>query len=247
MSNQATYLSVIIPAYNEAARIVDTLSEVKTFLDAQAYQSEVIVVDDGSTDMLSTVIDSYAKDMPYLRYIRYEKNKGKGYAVREGMRNAKGEFRLFMDADNSVTIDHVTKFIAETKNGYDIVIGSIMLPSTHNVVEQNGIHRNILRACTRIVRSVFVRLNVHVYDTQRGFKLFTAEAADKIFALQRIERFGFDVELLVLGDKMQFKIKEVSVRWVNPAGSKVTLMSYPQSLYELLVIQWNILTHQYNF
>ncbi|MDB5187551.1 MAG: glycosyl transferase family protein [Candidatus Kaiserbacteria bacterium] len=247
MAKEQTYLSVIIPAYNESSRIVETLHEVQTFLDAQKYNSEVIVVDDGSTDKLYDVVLKHAKNMSYLKCIRYRKNRGKGYAVREGMLQAEGIYRLFMDADNSVTIDHVTKFISEAQQGNDIVIGSILIPNKQNAVEKNGLHRKILRVCTRLVRSLFVRLNVTVYDTQRGFKLFTNQAARRIFALQKIERFGFDVELLVLGDKMQFKIKEVSVRWINPEGSKVTLMSYPQSLFELLVIQWNIMTHRYKF
>lgn len=245
MKKDSIHLSVVIPAYNESARIGETLSHVRSFLDAQPYASEVIVVDDGSTDMLQEVLEQYMHAMPYLKVIRYMENRGKGYAVRKGMRNAQGEYRLFMDADNSVTIDHVTKFISEAQCGHDVVIGSIMLPHSGVAREQNGMHRRILRIVSKAIRSLLTNLSVH--DTQRGFKLFSKEAAERIFALQRIERFGFDIELLVLAQIMRFSIKELGVIWDNPIGSKVTLMSYPQSLLELLTIRWNIFTRRYNF
>ena len=244
MKSNTPHLSVVIPAYNESKRIGDTLQEVTAFLNAQVYASEIIVVDDGSTDNLHSVVKKFAKKSPNIRCIRYEKNKGKGFAVREGMRNATGEYRLFMDADNSVSIEHIDTFIKEAQNGYDVVIGSILLPHMRNAVEKNGWHRVLLRRITKLIRTILI--NIDVYDTQRGFKLFSALAADRLFALHRVERFGFDIELLVLAQLLRFPIKELSVEWINPAGSKVTLLSYPHSLFELLTIRFNVLLRRYN-
>ena len=242
---QTVYLSVILPAYNESGRIGGTLIDISDFLSRQPYKSEIIVVDDGSTDGLAKFVESYIETIPSLKLIQYTKNRGKGYAVKIGMINAIGKYRLFMDADNSVTIDHVAKFLEQAHRGYDVVVGSILLPHIRDAVEMNGRHRIFLRKVTKFIRSLVV--NIDVYDTQRGFKLFSEKAAKKLFTLQRVERFGFDIELLALAKGAQYKIKEISVKWINPTGSKVTPLSYIQSFIELLSIRMNMLLGRYDF
>lgn len=243
--NKPIYLSVIIPAYNESGRIGKTLTDVTDFLAKERYKSEIIVVDDGSTDGLKKVVGGFIEKMPTIKLIRYAKNRGKGYAVKIGMINASGKYRLFMDADNSVTIDHVTKFLEQATTGYDVVVGSILLPYARDAVEMNGWHRVFLRHITKFVRSLVV--DIDVYDTQRGFKLFSEEAALKLFTLQKVNRFGFDVELLALAKAAQYRIKEISVRWINPTGSKVTPLSYLQSFVELLSVRLNMFLGRYDF
>ncbi|MDO8604603.1 MAG: glycosyltransferase family 2 protein [bacterium] len=239
------YLSVVIPAYNESRRIGVTLYNVTVFLKQQLYTSEIIVVDDGSTDSLIHVVRKYVEQFPNIRIISYPENRGKGYAVKVGMTSAIGEYRLFMDADNSVTIDHVSKFLLYAESGYDIVIGSIMLPVTDRVIDNSGLHRKFLRKITKFVRSMIINIDIH--DTQRGFKLFSAKAAQKLFSLQRVNRFGFDMELLFLARMLNYRIKEIAVTWINPAGSKVTTFSYAHSFMELINIRVNMLLNRYDF
>ena len=170
------YLSVVIPAYNEEKRIGATLADLKRYFSDKGYAYEVIVVSDGSTDGTAEAVSRFAKGFPALKLIDNKENRGKGYAVRCGMLEARGQYRLFMDADNSVTIDTVEPFIEEArKSGCDVTIGSIAFSAEAKVVEHNGWHRRVFGSVSKLlVRAV---ATPGIYDTQRGFKLFTGRSA----------------------------------------------------------------------
>lgn len=222
---------MVIPAYNESKRILRTLASLERYFKPADYGYEVIVVSDGSKDVTADVVRTFGSMFPALRLISYAKNRGKGHAVKQGMLSARGEYRLFMDADNSVSIENVETLLEEMeKSGSDVAIGSIAIPGAR-VVEGNGSHRRMLGSLSKVlVRSVALP---GIYDTQRGFKLFTKRSADAIFPLQRINGFGFDIEILIIAREHGFKIKEVPVDWFNPAGSKVTPRAYLDSLIDL--------------
>ncbi len=217
------FLSIIIPAYNEANRIGITLVSVHDYLSGQSYRYEIIVVDDGSSDETALLVTDFAQRIPHLRVIRYAKNAGKGYAVRFGMLEATGKYRLFMDADNSVTIDAIEDFFDQIEKGHHVVIASIALQES-NVVDQTSGYRQFLRKFSK--KLIRFALTPGVYDTQRGFKLFSAHAADIIFSKQKVIRFGFDIELIVIAQIHDLSIVEVPVQWNNPAGSKVKFATY---------------------
>ena len=237
------YLSVFIPAYNEEKRISATLLDIDRYLSRQNYDYEIIVVSDGSKDNTVSVVRNLQTKIRNLRLIDNKENHGKGYVVKQGMLEAGGEYRLFMDADNSTAIDHLDKFWPLLKQGYDVIIGSIELKGA-KIEEKAAWYRRWLgRISKYIIRVVAGLWKIH--DSQRGFKLFTAKAAEAIFSKQTIMRWGFDIEILVLAKKMGFKIKEVPVNWSNPGESKVTLTSYIKTFQELLKIRRNLITNKY--
>jgi dolichyl-phosphate beta-glucosyltransferase len=238
----AVFLSVVIPTYNEARRIVGTLQKVSGYLSSKDYTYEIIVVNDGSTDNTRDVVSKLAQSLPSVRIISYEENKGKGHAVKTGMREARGQYNLFMDADGSVDISHVQKFIENADSGFDVVIGSIRLPGAI-VQDENGLARRMLSWISRSIILIFTSLGVS--DTQRGFKLFSRKASANLFKKQTISRFTFDVELLVAAKEQGLKIKELPVTWRNSAGSKVKLHMYFQSFVELLSITQKKLSGHY--
>lgn len=235
------HLSVVIPAYNEAKKISATLLDVDKYLSKQKYSYEIIVVSDGSTDGTAKVVKKTQQLVKNLRIIDNKKNHGKGYVVKQGMLEARGKYRLFMDADNSTTIDHLDKFWPHTKDN-DIVIGSIEIKGA-KIEETASWYRRWLGKVAKYIIRIIAGL-WEVRDTQRGFKLFTEKTVKKIFPKQTLMRWGFDFEILVLAKKFGFKIKEVAVRWKNPPG-KVTLSSYFKTFWELLKIKYNLITNKY--
>ena len=238
------FLSVVIPAYNEEDRIAQTLIRVNQYLSFKKYAYEIIVVDDGSSDNTVALVSKLFRKAKHLINKKNKKNRGKGYAVKNGMRRANGRIRLFMDADNSVDISHIDEFIRWLEFGYEVVIGSIKI-GEGKAVEHNGVHRRLLGSLANfLIRAL---ATPRIRDTQRGFKLFSAKAAKKIFSRQTINRFGFDIELLVIARKNGYQVKEVPVVWDNPAGSKVGLTSYVFTLVELLRIALNRAVGKYNF
>jgi|GEM_PF-126910 len=236
------YLSIIIPAYNEALRIGTTLVSIEKYLCTRHYSYEVIVVDDGSSDETSLVVRSLKNRMANLKLITFPRNQGKGCAVQAGMKEARGEYRLFMDADNSVTIDNLDRFLGWQSAGFDVVIGSIET-SGASVKEHNQSYRRILGSLSKIIIRLLAVPGIR--DSQRGFKLFSKRAAELIFRNQTIKRFGFDIELLVLARLHRFPIKEVPVQWINPKGSTVTPLSYITTFRELIRIKLNVLSGVY--
>lgn len=230
---KSIFISVIIPAYKEAERIGVTLCSLDAYFSDKEYTYEIIVVSDGSPDNLVAVVNYYAQKIKNLRVIDNKINNGKGYVVRCGMNEAKGEYCLFMDADNSVNISNLDRFMLEIRKGSEVVIGSILIGD--NVKEEhNGLHRRLLSRISKAPVRIFATPGI--YDTQRGFKLFTRKAVQIIFPQQTINRFAFDIELLVIAMANNLPIKEVSVAFNNPPGSTVRLGAYLNSLGDLFRI-----------
>lgn len=237
------FLSVIIPAYNEAKRIIPTLRSVFEYLKKQNYEYEVLVVNDGSKDGTAAVVSDFAEEFPRLRLLDNKQNKGKAKVVRQGMLEAKGDLRLFMDADNATTLETLDKLFPYIKDGYDIVIASIGIKGA-KVTMPEPLYRQLFgKAGNLWIRFWAVP---GIYDTQRGFKLFTKEAAEKIFPKMRTFGWGFDVEVLALARKYGYKIKEVPISWSNVAGSKLNIWVYPKTLFQTVKIWWNLKTNKYD-
>jgi dolichyl-phosphate beta-glucosyltransferase len=238
------FLSIIIPAYNEENRITATLEDINQKLQNKNWNYEILVVNDGSKDKTAEVVNNLIPKIKGLKLIDNKENHGKGFVVRQGMLEAKGDYRLFMDADNSVTIDQFDNFLPYFKEGYDIVIGSIEV-SGAKVNEHAGLHRRILGHISKlIIRFV---LGINIKDTQRGFKAFSHYTVEPIFSRQTIWRWGFDFEILYIALKLGFKIKEVPVIWNNPGESKVKLSGYISTFRELLKVRLNSWFGKYKF
>lgn len=235
------HLSVIIPAYNEAKRITETLISIRDYLSRQSYDWEVLVVSDGSKDNTAEIVNRFGIQNKGFRFIDNKENHGKGYVVKQGMLEAKGDFRLFMDADNSVTIDYLEKFWPFFEESYDIIIGSIEIEGAKIFEHAQWYRRWLGRLSKYLIR--FMAGLWEIRDTQRGFKLFTAKSVQKIFPKIKINRFGFDFEILALAKKLGYKIKEVPVVWSNPGDSKVTLKSYAATFKELIKVRWYLWTN----
>jgi dolichyl-phosphate beta-glucosyltransferase len=239
----ATY-SIIIPAYNESARLGATLDRVLNYIAAQHWDAEVIVVDDGSRDQTPDLVRSYAQTHPTLRLLENPGNRGKGYSVRNGMLNATGEILLFTDADLSAPIEEAPNLFAAIHSGADIAIGSRWLRPELQSRRQSLLRQFYGRIFNLSLRLV-LRLNFK--DTQCGFKAFTRQAAQEIFPRQRIERWGFDPELLYLARKLGFKVKEVPVVWSNSEGTRISpLRDGIRMFAEVLKIRWDALTGKYS-
>jgi len=247
MEKSPTYLSIIIPAYNEEARILPTLEKVEAFKMSQPYATEVIVVDDCSTDRTSSVIRTFISGKSGYTVITHRVNTGKGGAIRDGMVAATGKFRLFSDADLSVPIEEVNsllKYIKGSNSGYDIVIGSRRVNGARIEIRQPFFREFAGRIFSVLVRVVTLP---RFLDTQCGFKLFTAEAGLKVFPLQTIQGFGFDVELLFIARKVfNFRILEAPVRWSDSPATKVRLLKDSLNMFaDLLRIRLNSLKGKY--
>lgn len=236
-------LSIIIPAYNEERRIGATLASIASYLKKKDFDAEVIVVNNRSKDKTADVVKSFDPDFQHLRLLN-ENHAGKGYAVRKGMLEGRGKYRLFMDADNSTTIDHFEKmlpYLAEDE--YDVVIGSLAVKGA-KVVRGEPFWRVLLGKLGNKWIQIWAVWGIS--DTQRGFKVFTARAADHIFENVTIFGWGFDIEVLALARKFGYKIKEVGVRWDNDPDSKVNIWAYPQVLMQTVKVRWNLVTGAYD-
>ncbi len=231
------YLSVIIPAYNEEKRIGRTLESVAEYLRGKSWESEVVVVSDGSQDTTVAVARGFGDKIKNLRVIDNKENHGKGHVVREGMIVAQGDLRLFMDADNATPITELEKFLPYIEKGYDVVIGSLGLPEA-----QYDKRKFFLRMVAGRIGNWFIQFLLlwGIYDTQRGFKLFTRRVAEAIFTKVTIWGWGFDVEALALARKFSFKIKELPVVWTDQEGSKIGFWAYPEVLWQVVKIRWRM-------
>jgi len=237
-------LSVVIPAYNEEKRITETLRAVSGFLQKQSFQYEIIVVSDGSKDSTVSVVKNIAVSTPYLRIVANETNHGKGFVTRQGMLEANGDARLFMDADNSTTIEQVMPMLPYLENGYGVVIGSIELEGAKINEHAQWYRRALGHWAKYLIRAVAGLWEIR--DTQRGFKLFSAAAARDIFSHAVIERFGFDIEILALAKKYGYKIKEMPVIWNNAGDSRVNIKSYIEVFIDLCRVRLNLWSGKYN-
>lgn len=236
-------LSIIIPAYNEEKRIRPTLERVFAFLDAQDYPAEVILVDDCSTDKTIEVAREASRGRGNFVVLRNEVNTGKGASVRRGMLEAKGDCLLFSDADLSTPIEETARFLQKIREGYGVLIGSRAMPES-NIVTHQPWHRQLMgKTFNKIVRFMLVR---GIKDTQCGFKMFTREAARRIFPLQRINRFAFDVEILFLAKKLGYKIREIPVTWKDAPHTSVSTFRDSFSMFKaLFTIRLNSLRGRY--
>jgi dolichyl-phosphate beta-glucosyltransferase len=235
-------LSVIIPAYNEEIRLSATLRKIDAYLQKQNYLYELLAIDDGSTDKTRKVAKNLTSRIKNLKVIECQENKGKGYAVRLGMLRARGEYCLFVDADNSTSIEQIEKFWPELEGGADIVIASRDLKGSILNPPQSWWRRMVLGEVYKRARKVLLNLG-NIEDTQCGFKCFKKEAAKKVFSCCQINGFAFDVEVLLLARKMGFSIKEVPVYWRNSSSSKVTAKSIIRIALDLLKIKKNSISY----
>ena len=235
--------TIVIPAYNEEARIGATLAQVIRSVDAHAWSAEILVVDDGSTDATTQIVKTIAAGCPYLRLLANETNRGKGFSVRRGMLHASGEIVLFTDADLSSPIDEATRLFSAIREGADVAIGSRWLAQSRQTIRQ-PLYRRFFGRCFNLVTRAIMRLPFA--DTQCGFKAFTRPAAQIIFQLQQIERWGFDPEILFIARKRGYSIREVPVSWGHDQRTRISyLRDGLQMLKELLLIRWNALTGTY--
>jgi dolichyl-phosphate beta-glucosyltransferase len=215
------HLSIIIPCYNEAKRLPESLVLMRNFLEEQSYEYEVLAVDDGSTDDTVAVIRKAAKKFPQLRLIQLEKNQGKGAAVQRGMQEATGQLCLFTDADYSTPLSEIEKLLPFTSS-HAVVIGSRYL-SPHSVKVKQPLSRRIIsRSCNGLIQ---VLLLPGIRDTQCGFKLFTKAAAQEIFPNLTMAGWSFDVEILSLAKQKGLPIQEVAVDWFDAKHSTLRARS----------------------
>ncbi len=237
--------SIVIPAYNEAQRIESTLVAINAFLKKTGVSAEIIVVNDGSTDTTVDTVRQYQKSIPNLSLVDYGSNEGKGFAIKSGIIQSRGEYILFTDADNSTPIEELVALHHELENGeFDVAIGSRFLPQSNIVIKQSTYRVALGRIGNLLIRA-FLLSNIR--DTQCGFKLFTHEAAQHIFDLQKVRRFGFDMEALVIGKNLGYKIKEVPVSWLNSTDSRVRpIRDAVRTLIELMYIKFNLLSGRYD-
>lgn len=236
-------MSVVIPAYNEEQRLPHTLKAVVAYLQRQPYVWEVVVVDDGSKDKTAALVKETSVTEPRVKLLQYGANHGKGYAVRYGMTHTRGEVRVFMDADNSTTLDHLDKFRPLLDMGYDIVIGS-----RHIAGSDITVHQAKWKELLGNLGNLWIRFWAvpGIQDTQAGFKVFKGYAADDIFPYLTIDRWGFDVEALAVARLRGYKIAERPIRWVNDPNSKVSASAYAEVLKEVVQVRMNMWKGVYN-
>src|SRR5262249_237457 len=240
------YLSIVIPAYNEEDRIGWTLTETFNYLDRQNYASEVIVVNDGSTDHTAETVRRFeSRARGRLRLIENAGNRGKGYSVRNGMLQAAGEIALFFDADLATPTSEIIKVVEPiAKDNYDVVFGSRAIDRSLIGTHQSSFRENIGRIGNLIQ---FVLTGLRFKDTQCGFKAFRREAARSVFKLQRIDGFGFDPEILFIAKKQGWRLLETPVRWNHIEGSKLNPITSPiKAWMEVSTIRWNNLAGKYD-
>lgn len=236
------FLSVIIPVYNESRRI-GFLDEIIDYFKAQKFITEIVVVNDGSSDSTLKKLGEFQKKFRQLKVISYSKNRGKGYAIKRGMLESSGQYRLFTDIDLSTPLQEFKKFVPLLKK-HPVIIGTRKDTDAFILKHQPFIREYLGKWFTRISR---ILLGVYITDFTCGFKCFSAGAAKEIFFRSRIERWGFDAEIMFIANKLHYPIKEVSVLWKNDERTKVKLVSAAfNSLKELLVIRLSDLKGYYS-
>lgn len=242
-SEQPRY-SIIVPAYNERLRIGKTLEQILAHLRQESWSAEIVVVDDGSRDETFQIVSGFATGNPQVRVIQNPGNQGKGYSVRNGMLNARGEVLLFTDADLSSPIAEATKLFAALDRGADVAIGSRWLDPSLQFQRQPLKRRIMSRTFNLYLRLL---LGFSYRDTQCGFKAFTRRAAQAIFPRQRITRWGFDAEILYLAHRFHFNVAEVPVAWGHDERS--TIHPWRDGMRmgrDALKVRWNALAGKYS-
>ena len=235
--------SFIIPAYNESSRIRPTLDELLRYSHDRGWDVEILVVDDGSRDDTAQIVREYGKAHPQILLVENPGNRGKGFSVRNGMLHARGDICLFTDADLSSPISEAPKLFDAISAGADIAIGSRWLRPDLQT-DRQPLYRQAFGRIFNVVLRVFLGLNFA--DTQCGFKAFRREAAQRIFPLQKIERWGFDPEILFLARRMNFMVKEVPVVWAHSEGTRLHPFRDGFRMFlEVLRIRWNSISGAY--
>jgi glycosyltransferase involved in cell wall biosynthesis len=236
--------SLVIPAYNESSRIRPTLDEILRYTGEKKWDVEILVVDDGSRDDTSAIVREYGGAHPQVQLIQNPGNRGKGYSVRNGMLHASGDICLFTDADLSSPIAEAEKLFEAIRKGADIAIGSRWLRVELQTERQPLYRQAFGRIFNLLLRIV---LGLRFRDTQCGFKAFRREAAQRIFPLQRIERWGFDPEILFLARRMGFRTVEVPVLWAHSEGTRLHPFRDGLRMFgDVVRIRWNALTGAYS-
>lgn len=228
----------MIPAYNEAGRIQPTLERILAYFNHWARPDlyEILVIDDGSTDNTAAIVNALRMSSPNIRLLALERNRGKGYAVREGVLAARGQYIFFSDADLSTPIEEIDNLLGELEKGADGVIGSRALPDSRLEVRQAILRETMGKTFNKLVQLI---LSLPYSDTQCGFKGFRYDIARELFKHQTLDGFAFDVEILYLGRQMNFDIREIPVRWRNEGNSKVSVVKDSlKMLRDLIIIRW---------
>jgi len=242
MSPAAPEFSIIIPAYNEERRLPETLERIAAYVHISRRETEILVVDDGSTDRTAAIAESYRDKFPAFQVLSNGMNRGKGYSVRRGMLEARGCTVLFTDADLSAPIEEADKLFAALET-YDAAIGSRALD--RGLI---SVHQSRFREFAGIIFNTIVRLCLRLpfVDTQCGFKAFRREPCRIIFELQRVERVGFDPVLLYLARRHGLRAVEIPVRWGHSPATKVSMFRDSLQMFlDVLIIRWNAITGRY--
>lgn len=235
--------SIVLPAYNESARIGATLEKIFAHAAGRGWNAEIIVVNDGSSDATAEIVTNLATRFPDLRLIENPGNRGKGYSVRNGMLHAHGDVMLFSDADLSSPIAEADKLFATIATGADVAIGSRWL-NTELQTRRQPFYRQLFGRIYNLALRLI--LGLRFKDTQCGFKAFNRRATQALFPVQQIERWGFDPELLYLAQRFGFAVEEVPVEWAHREGTRINpFRDGLHMLVEMLIIRWNALSGKY--
>jgi glycosyltransferase involved in cell wall biosynthesis len=235
-------LSLIIPAHNEAQRLPPSLGQIAAFLSHQNYKAEVVLVENGSTDETYQIAQSFVKQMPYLRVFQ-EETRGKGLAVKRGMLEAVGKYRFMCDADLSMPIEQVNRFLPPQLEGFDVAIASREIPGAQRYHEPAYRHF-VGRVFNGLVRGLVLP---GLQDTQCGFKCFRADVAEAVIPLQTLDGMSFDAEVLYIARKKGYKIQEVAIDWYFNPDSRVRLVQDSLLMaFDLLCIRWKDMQGRYD-
>lgn len=237
-------ISIVIPGYNEGARIGHALREVLRCVHERGWHAEILVINDGSTDRTASIVEEFAQVHPEVRLLKNDRNRGKGFSVRQGVLHAVGEIVMFTDADLSAPMEEAERLFTALDQGADIAIGSRWLERKRQTLKQPLYRRFFGRCFNAITRLV---MGLRFADTQCGFKAFRRPVAQTIFQLQRIERWGFDPELLFIALKRGYKIQEVPVTWGHDERSRLSyLKDGIKMLEEIAYIRWEAFAGAYD-
>ena len=229
-------ISIVIPAYNESARIGVALDEVLRCIHKRDWHAEILVVNDGSTDRTAAIVEEFSRVHPEVRLLNNDRNRGKGFSVRHGVLHGVGEIVMFTDADLSAPMEEAERLFDALRQGADIAIGSRWLERKRQTLQQ-PLYRQFFGRCFNAITRLVMGLPFA--DTQCGFKAFRRPVAQTIFQLQRIERWGFDPELLFIALKRGYKIREVPVTWGHDERSRLSyLKDGLKMLEEIAFIRW---------